>query len=358
MHNALKTIKKALTSVEVAFDIDSFSSDVSALMNEVGHLAEKQRLHKKRLLYIHDQHNLWAEQRKIAGSALKELRGTLSELVDLPANVTCPTCGAVHENSISSHFALAKDEDVLIDSSVRAKLKIAELNKAAAIERGQLGEIKEAISRIESLLEHRHEDFTLRDIIQAKGREEARSALTQQLVIIDASINDTHQAMSDLTRAMSMEVSQERLSRIKADFSNALSEAAIKLDVVLPDEYRKDIILPALGRGSETPRALFAYYHAVLKIAAKYSSAAFCPIVVDAPNQQGQDGPHIKAIMQFIFREQPAGTQVIAAAESSYGFELSPDEIVDVGRELRGVLDPLQYDEVLAACRPYLGLLL
>lgn len=358
IHKALGTIKSALGKAEVLLDFKEFSDEVDGLVDEINGLSKKQWMHKKRLVEIHDQRNLWIEQRGIVGSALKELRGTLSQLVSLPAHVTCPTCGAVHENSIGSHFALVKDEDALMASSLQAKLKLSELSKTAEAERRQLAEIEDNIKRIEALLDHHHEGVTLRDIIQEKGREEARHALAEQLAAVDDSINELREAMSELTRAMSREVSHERLSQIKYDFSSALSDAAQKLDVVLPEEFRKDIILPALGRGSETPRALFAYYHAVLNTAARHSSAPFCPIVVDAPNQQGQDAPHIRAIMQFIFQEQPAGTQVIAAAESSYGFDLSAEEVVEVGKERRRVLDPTQYDEVLKHCRPYLGALL
>ena len=43
----------------------------------------------------------------------------------------------------------------------------------------------------------------------------------------------------------------------------------------------------------------------------KYSTSTFCPIVIDSPNQQEQDGENRKAIMSFITKNQPVNSQII-----------------------------------------------
>ena len=61
-------------------------------------------------------------------------------------------------------------------------------------------------------------------------------------------------------------------------------------------------------QGSNLPRALLAYYFSFLNVMDKYSTSTFCPIVIDSPNQQEQDGENRKAIMSFITKNQPVNS--------------------------------------------------
>jgi hypothetical protein len=53
-----------------------------------------------------------------------------------------------------------------------------------------------------------------------------------------------------------------------------------------------------------------------LELISKYSPATVCPIVIDSPNQQGQDREHLPQILQFLTTAQPDGTQMTLAIES------------------------------------------
>ena len=106
------------------------------------------------------------------------------------------------------------------------------------------------------------------------------------------------------------------------------------------------------GRGSEGPRAIIAYYYAFLHTARRYSSCAFCPIVIDAPNQQGQDD--MQRVMRFIIDKRPPDSQVIVATEDVFGLTESDATIVHVGERVNQLLDEDKYDEVSDIVRPYL----
>jgi hypothetical protein len=110
------------------------------------------------------------------------------------------------------------------------------------------------------------------------------------------------------------------------------------------------------GRGSEGPRGIIAYYYAFLHTARRYSSSAFCPIVIDAPNQQGQDD--MERVMRFIIDKRPADAQVIVATEDLFGLTEADATIVLVGERANQLLDDDKYDEVSDIVRPYLGQLI
>ncbi len=100
------------------------------------------------------------------------------------------------------------------------------------------------------------------------------------------------------------------------------------------------------------------YYYAFLQTARQYSSSAFCPIVIDAPNQQGQDTINMPRMMRFILDEKPADSQVIIAAEQLFGVAASEVDVVEVGKRSRQVLREEDYERVSDLIRPYLGQLI
>jgi hypothetical protein len=63
--------------------------------------------------------------------------------------------------------------------------------------------------------------------------------------------------------------------------------------------------------GSDLPRALLAYYYSILALMKRNSTSAFCPIVIDSPNQQDQDLANLKKMLTFIRDKRPEGSQVV-----------------------------------------------
>ena len=73
--------------------------------------------------------------------------------------------------------------------------------------------------------------------------------------------------------------------------------------------------------GSDQPRAVLAYQFSVLDAIARKSDATFCPIVIDAPNQQEQDQENLKRILQFIPQCCPEGSQLVLGLVDDAGFQ-------------------------------------
>lgn len=146
--------------------------------------------------------------------------------------------------------------------------------------------------------------------------------------------------------------SKRRKDEIKLYFSHTLNRFAMMLDVRMPEGVRDLLTGLQIGRGSEGPRARAAYYYAFLHTTQKFGSTTFCPIVVDAPNQQGQDKGHLDEILRFLVNEAPEDAQVIIGTEGV------PDnlgaEIKDISNEKNKVLSQDQFEEVTVYMAPYL----
>ena len=77
------------------------------------------------------------------------------------------------------------------------------------------------------------------------------------------------------------------------------------------------------------------------------------PLVIDAPNQQGQDASHLPQMLTFIFEHAPRNTQVIVATEDVGAVAIPGLDVRIYGERKRQVLRESEYDEVLAIMTPF-----
>jgi len=99
-------------------------------------------------------------------------------------------------------------------------------------------------------------------------------------------------------------------------------------------------------QGSNLPRALLAYYFSFLHVMNKYSTSTFCPIVVDSPNQQEQDGENRKAIMNFIYKNQPEESQIIIGLVDDIDTSLYGDDTTILENDKYSLLKESYFDSV------------
>lgn len=94
---------------------------------------------------------------------------------------------------------------------------------------------------------------------------------------------------------------------------------------------------------SDRPRSLLAYQFAVLHTAKEKGDAKHFPVIIDSPNQQGQDAAHLKQMLQFIVKRTPSDQQLILAVEdrpSEFNFD---GQVVELTTPF-GLLEADQYD--------------
>ncbi len=263
-----------------------------------------------------------------------------------PFYVDQDTCGQGYDNSLTERFALVEDHDGLFNALTVATDKLYQCGAKIEVESKNLDEAAAAIARVERVLAARKADLTFRDVVAAEGRNEAVRIIREQRSSTDAAAGEKIRLIEQQQSRMDASANKERSQEIRDFFIDRLAKFSEQLDVRLDDVRRQRMSSMVLGRGSEGPRGLIAYYYAFLHTANAHSSSAFCPIVIDAPNQQGQDDVHMPRIMQFIVDQRPERSQVIVASEKL--FDLSPDsvDVVEVGKAKNQVLSEEHYAAV------------
>ena len=147
--------------------------------------------------------------------------------------------------------------------------------------------------------------------------------------------------------------SRERRTSIHQTYSNLMMRYTQELNVrTLSDRVFKNPDSNVPETGSDLPRALMAYYYSILHIMRQHSPSAFCPIVIDSPNQQGQDEGNLVSLLTFIRDRKPRDSQLILGVEDQRGVEF-PGHIMHLTTALK-LLSEGEYEEVSAEIMPLL----
>lgn len=239
------------------------------------------------------------------------------------------------------------------EALIEAQSKLERLVEKELAERGKLDTIVASLGRIENILETQKQSLSLNDVLIAAGKTEAvkllRASLNEKIVAADAS-----RKITESLRASMIEFSDRiRTSEIKKFYRTRLSMYSQKLDVHLDDPERQSIESISVARGSEGPRALLAYYYAFLHTKTNFTTSVRFPVVIDSPNQQGQDTVHLPQMLKFIFDHVPDDVQTIVATEDASGLKLEGVTIATYGEAKRQILREKEFDQVRAIFDPF-----
>jgi len=347
----------SLEGVKVAdaptLDLSVFAAETARLVQRSESLLSRQKAHRRSMLELHEEGHLVRAERNLLKGALSEMRGEFAHAINIVGDIECPTCGVVYENSLADRFGLIKDEQVLIQAIATADVRLEALGAREGVTRRDLAEVEAALSEVQAVLQAERASVTLNDVVVAAGRTEAVRVLGEGL---DQKILEAR-AVSDRVdqhrATMEKFKDRRRSAEIKARFHALFSTYAARLDVALEDGQKSSLASPNVARGSEGPRALLAYYYAFLHINAEYAGGVRAPIVIDAPNQQGQDGTHLPEMLNFILSEAPAGSQVIVAVEDVGAIDRTGLNVRNYANKKRQILRDDAYDTVAALLRPY-----
>ena len=349
---AYQRIGDTMAGAVLSIDIAEFKGETESLVRESQSLHDAQTSYRNELAAINEEYHLWLEHVGVVEASLRELDESFSQaLVEAP-EVDCPMCGQHYDNRVADQFELVADKDELLHALQIGRQKVRELTDTRNTQKNRLDEVVAGIERVNSILAAHRREISFRDVVTAQGRSEARRVLSERLSELDTEAGEAQRLIAGAEERMRETESKLRRQEILTYFADTLSKFASELDVNMPKSKRDVIQGAKFGRGSQGPRGLAAYYYAFLQTAGQYGSSAFCPIVVDAPNQQGQDKGHLDQIIRFLLTRAPEDAQIIIGTEAISDHHGA--KVLDVTHKKQQVLREDKYDEVVEYVRPFL----
>ncbi|MFD1033553.1 hypothetical protein ACFQ15_02715 [Sphingomonas hankookensis] len=346
LRDAIEQIQQIDEGASPTYDIGEFRAEVDDLVRESETLLTQQREFRRDISELHEETHLLQAEKSLLERALREMREEFDVAAALADEIECPTCGQGYANDLADRFALIQDEGVLTEAIGAANIKLARVRDGEREKQTKLHDIEMSLRRIEHILAVERAALSFNDVVIAAGKTEAAKILRSSLGEKAADAADARQRVDKHRDTMTSLTSSKRSGEILKFYRALLARYAFDLDVALEQDGAQSIHRIQAARGSEGPRGLLAYYYSFLRTRYQYATATAFPIVIDAPNQQGQDAVHLPQMLKFIFEQAPADAQVIVAVEeASQGL---PDD-VDIrsyGVQRRQVLREAEFDEV------------
>jgi hypothetical protein len=349
-------LKERLARAAFDLDIEAFRKEVDELLAECQGLQELENGFKEKLSELRQRESTLNAQLSIVENAINEMRKDMKYAREIAVEheVECPTCGAVYANGFAEQFAIADDEDRLLELRLQLSRELESLAVEIESTNERFTHNHRLIGKIQQVLEKKQSEVKLHDVIVSEGRKEVRQIIDHQVADSSGEIARKKLRIKEIQDRLKNLVSGERREEILNFYRTRMDRFLEYLEVSnLNTKDYHDIATSIREMGSDLPRALLAYYFSILFTIKRYSPATFCPIVIDSPNQQAQDNIRLRKMLSFIRDHQPPGSQLVLGVEDLRGIEFDAkfifltrhnslmleDEFEDVGRQIRPLLD-------------------
>jgi len=315
---ALARVKKALPRVSIRMDVGAFKQEIADLLRNSTQLKQEQESLRSKAFELATVKESLSTQIAMAKDALRDLEGDLKYLTESKVEPTllCPTCGTTHENGFPIRLELVDDAATLRKIVSELESERQKVDESLAGIQGKLNRVKLKSVEIEKTLQVKKGALRLQDVVDSQSAEVVRGAFTKDMDYLKKQLAKHEELSADLKDKVAKFDIPERTKEINAFYAERIELFASELGVQdLREDVKKKPDANITASGSALPRSLLAYQFAVLHTAKEKGDAKIFPLVVDSPNQQGQDAEHLSQMLNFIVKRTPVGQQLILAVE-------------------------------------------
>lgn len=353
VNRVLERIER-ISNTQFDLSLSNYEHEISLLLEQCNELTKAEESLREELVVIENRRVSLETQIQITESAASELNKDFDFAAEeLEDEIECPTCGAGYHNSFAERFGIARDEDqmrellVQLNDEYRACMSDLQKKKATA------AESNERLKQINEILEMRQGEVKLQDILRSEGKKEVRDVLRKEVDVLNRRIGEIDEEVMSAENDMKEFSSLKRSKEIKEYYRGRMALFLQQLQVnELTEDGYKEVYSQIKENGSDGPRALIAFYFAILKTIEKFSTTTLCPIVIDSPNQQDQDPENWKRMLEFIRDQRPTDAQMILGLVDDAGIDMGGD-VIEL-KNLRQLLQEDEFEEVAAEIRSYL----
>lgn len=354
IRSLLRNLKEKLAEVSFSLSLDDFQQELKQLLAQYEEVSAAQSLLKHDLSHLYSAKISLSAQLDITKKALNEAHGDYKfALNTLEDEVECPSCGAKYENSFAERFGMAQDEQRCLDLIIDLNGELVALEAKIVVANSVFSEYTKSLANIEKQLETKKGEIKLKDLIENEGKKEMKSLFESELARLESQLKDKLLEKKNHETSLKQINDKERSKEIKSKYLLYMRKNLAAVNVTTLSEANYSRIDSSIREsGSAMPRALMAYYYSVLQLANEYTSSVFCPIVIDAPNQQGQDSDNMPSLLNFITKHQPADSQLILTIEEQHGIDFD-GKLIELTNKM-ALLKEDEYSDVLEKIKPFL----
>jgi len=314
---------KALPNI----DIEAFNQEITELLASLGEVIAKQNKLRADLLSLQGELAEINHRIHLVDGAIKGSDKASKEIFDKydGTNYECPVCKTHHDDGFAMVFTLAQDKNSL--QGLLGDLLTSKIELQARISEKDVGvrEMRLMQTKMQGTLDVKRGELRLRDYVEMEGVRMVNSFMNSEIIgrgRVIAELQLKAQSLLDIKKRFE---NKKRAKQIKADFLDVFAKNRYALSLPSDSGGGRRILYKVKGQGSARAREVLAHFFTMLALKVEYSDSPFFPVVIDSPDQQGQDSINLPQMINFIKGRLPAKAQLIIGLGEDPYFEESDD---------------------------------
>lgn len=299
----------------VKINSQNFETEIRELTEKVNSLNKKQEVLRERVYEEQEILTSLEIQVELSKEALNTYGNDASYLANRQSqNLICPTCNAEHKETFLDILNYAEDARTL-------QGLVLSLNNDAFTAREQLNKTKQELSNLKAyyleiseILQTKKGELEFKDIVKNMSAENAYNAFFLEEEKLQNEINELQNSIHEILENLKKHSDKKRKKMIIEDYRGFYTVALSELNMPPIEMKRQQLRSRPSLSGSGGPRELLAYYSSLWKTISKHGDFNV-PIVIDSPNQQGQDEYNLPLVLEYVATKLPDNNQIIIGSE-------------------------------------------
>lgn len=325
----LEHIHMSISPFENDLDLEGKDFNIIGdLIKELEILSRKKINLEEKLSELNSLHYEKRVSFKALKTAIKELEADHQFACKEDGNLICPFCGSVHQNGILERTEIIKDVQTgnKLISLYREEINELQLNISKV--KKSIASVDKTIKSKTKLLENNKDGQYIVEKYKNEGKQELIKISNREEYILSTKIHNEIIEIDKINYELNAFSSRKRGNEIKKEFSEIYSAILSELNVPISFLKLSDFVQLLNNTGSETPRIIYAYHIALYLFNLKQQRGIFNWLVVDTPNQQGQDDKNLKYIDNIMHNLLNKDGQFILGTERDTGFEDKAENVI------------------------------
>lgn len=275
---------------------------------------------------------------------ISDLEKDHSFALDEEENITCPFCGSVHENTVFERLEIVKDIQSGNELIKQTRIELNELEDSLSELTSQRHKQRQRYSHLKNQVEHTRETASIIKTYKNEGKKEIIISGNKEKDKLDNLLMKELGSQEYIEGKINEFNSRKRRNQIITEFRKHYDKILEELNLPLSVVKLSDFVQKLNKTGSDMPRIIYAYHLSLYLYNLNRSTSPFNFLIIDTPNQQGQDGKNLKnidAVMSYMLDKRG---QVIIGSERETGFELKAENVIRLTKE-RNCLEKGTYND-------------
>lgn len=322
-HNS-QFVERLNTSLQTAVNIENPEELESHLENLIKSIDRDRKIQlelSERISNVENDIFVGKHKLHLLQNNLQEIYNDIDFAMTQEEELICPTCGAHYHNRLIEQLAISSDyalNEKLLSSLIKdqkASEEILEGLKKQYIEAHErILEISKEIKNTQNLLEYS-------SFYRNEGKKEVYNSCVQQLEAAQKQLDFQIAQIALQEENVKKLKSAKRAKEIRKEIESYCHEMAELIDIPKTFIKLRDFVQVINKTGSETPRLVYMYQTALYNYNLNRIESPFNFLVIDTPNQQGQDEINLGNIHTSLKKFISSNGQIILGTERETGLE-------------------------------------